>query len=126
MYMRWPKGIDRIENGIEGECEKCGKIKKFKKEQIKEFPKGYKLKKPYKCECGMVSDFMAEKVRIASGPKCPRCRSTDITANKKGFGLGKALGGAILTGGIGLAAGFIGSGKIKMTCLSCGHEWKPG
>ena len=57
--------------------------------------------------------------------RCPNCRSTYITANKKGFGLGKALVGGFLTGGVGLLAGFIGSGKIKCTCLKCGYEWKP-
>lgn len=58
--------------------------------------------------------------------KCPRCNSTQLTANKKGFGAGKALTGAILTGGIGLLAGFIGSSKVKITCLKCGHSWKVG
>ncbi|MBN8833748.1 MAG: hypothetical protein BGO53_08965 [Sphingobacteriales bacterium 39-19] len=29
-------------------------------------------------------------------------------------------------GGIGLVAGAIGSGKIRITCLSCGHRFKPG
>ena len=57
--------------------------------------------------------------------RCPRCRSTYISANKKGFGLGKALVGGAITGGVGLLAGFIGSGKVKCTCLKCGHEWKP-
>ena len=57
--------------------------------------------------------------------RCPNCRSTYITANKKGFGLGKALVGGVLTGGVGLLAGFIGSGKVKCTCLKCGYEWKP-
>lgn len=58
--------------------------------------------------------------------KCPKCESTQITANKKGFSATKAIGGAILTGGIGIVAGAIGSGKIKITCLSCGHQFKPG
>ena len=57
--------------------------------------------------------------------RCPRCRSSYISANKKGFGLGKALVGGAITGGVGLLAGFIGSGKVKCTCLKCGHEWKP-
>ena len=57
--------------------------------------------------------------------RCPYCGSTYITANKKGFGLGKALVGGFLTGGVGLLAGFIGSGKVKCTCLKCGQEWKP-
>ena len=58
--------------------------------------------------------------------KCPKCESTQITANKKGFSTTQAIGCAILTGGIGLVAGTIGSGKIKITCLACGHQFKPG
>jgi hypothetical protein len=57
--------------------------------------------------------------------KCPKCNSTQITANKKGYSVGKAAAGVILTGGIGLVAGAIGSGAVKITCLSCGHSWNP-
>lgn len=63
---------------------------------------------------------MEEKV------KCPKCGSDQLTAEKHGFSLGKAAGGAILTGGVGLLAGFHGSGKIDITCLKCGHVFKPG
>ena len=52
---------------------------------------------------------------------CPNCGSSQLTANKKGFGAGKAV-----TGGIGLLAGFIGSGNVKVTCLKCGRKWNPG
>ena len=58
--------------------------------------------------------------------KCPKCQSTQITADKKGFSGKQAVGGALLTGGIGLLAGTIGSNKIKITCLSCGHKFNPG
>jgi hypothetical protein len=57
---------------------------------------------------------------------CPKCGSNQLTANKKGFSGKKAVAGAFLTGGIGLLAGTIGSNKVKITCLSCGHEFKPG
>ncbi|QJB32120.1 hypothetical protein HF324_12275 [Chitinophaga oryzae] len=57
---------------------------------------------------------------------CPKCNSTQITANKKGFSAGKAVVGALLTGGIGVLAGGIGSGKVIITCLACGHQFKPG
>jgi len=43
--------------------------------------------------------------------KCPKCSSTQITASKKGFSGKKAIAGAVLTGGIGLLAGTIGSNK---------------
>lgn len=58
--------------------------------------------------------------------KCPKCGSSQITANKKGFSAGKAAAGVVLTGGIGLAAGAIGRNKIFITCLNCGHKFKPG
>lgn len=58
--------------------------------------------------------------------RCPRCRSTQVTANQKGFGVGKAAAGAILLGPVGLLAGGIGSKQVKITCLKCGHQWEPG
>lgn len=57
---------------------------------------------------------------------CPKCGSDQITSNKKGFSGKKAIGGAILTGGVGLLAGTLGSNKVKITCLACGNEFKPG
>ena len=57
---------------------------------------------------------------------CPKCGSNQLTAHKKGFSGKKAVAGAILTGGIGLLAGTIGSNKIIITCLNCGHQFKPG
>jgi hypothetical protein len=63
---------------------------------------------------------------MSSEVKCPKCDSTQLSANKKGFSGKKAVGGAILTGGIGLLAGTIGSNKIIITCLACGNQFKPG
>ena len=58
--------------------------------------------------------------------KCPKCGSSDTSANKQGFSAGKAVAGAVLAGGIGVAAGAIGSKKVIITCLNCGHEFRPG
>lgn len=57
---------------------------------------------------------------------CPKCNSTQLTSGKKGFSGKKAVAGAVLTGGIGLLAGTIGSNKVKITCLACGHVFNPG
>lgn len=57
--------------------------------------------------------------------RCPRCGSTQFTANKKGFGLGGAIVGGVLLGPLGLLGGFAGSRQVKITCLNCGHEWEP-
>ena len=56
--------------------------------------------------------------------KCPKCGSTQIFANKKGFGLGKAVAGGLILGPIGLLGGTIGSGRIVVTGLKGGHKWK--
>lgn len=58
--------------------------------------------------------------------RCPKCRSNQFTVKNKGFGLGKAAIGAIALGPVGLLGGLVGSKKIKVVCLKCGHEWEPG
>jgi DNA-directed RNA polymerase subunit RPC12/RpoP len=58
--------------------------------------------------------------------RCPKCNSDQITAHKKGFSGRKAVAGAVLTGGIGVLAGTIGSNKVKITCLNCGNIFNPG
>lgn len=57
--------------------------------------------------------------------KCPNCASLNIEYlknNRKSFSVGKATGGAILTGGVGTLAGFVGKkGKTsKWHCKECG------
>ena len=58
---------------------------------------------------------------------CPKCGSTSLTANKKGYGIGKGLiGAAVIANPIGLVAGNIGRQKVLVTCLNCGYQFKPG
>jgi len=57
------------------------------------------------------------------GMFCPRCHSTQVTAGKKGFGLGKALVGGVLLGPVGILAGFIGNKNMEFVCLSCRERW---
>lgn len=54
---------------------------------------------------------------------CPKCNSTQITAKKRGFGVGKAVVGHLILGPIGLLGGFHKSSKMKVVCLNCGKEW---
>lgn len=56
--------------------------------------------------------------------KCPKCGSVSLSANKKGFGIGKAVVGAAVAGPLGLVAGNLGAKKVWVTCLNCGHRWK--
>lgn len=57
---------------------------------------------------------------------CPKCRSKNLHSEKKGFSGGQALAGAVLTGGIGILAGTIGSKNVDITCLKCGNKFKAG
>lgn len=63
-----------------------------------------------------------------SSMKCPKCKSINIQVmgnDRKGFSVGKAVGGALLTGGIGALAGFAGKkGKYDCFCMNCGHRFK--
>lgn len=62
--------------------------------------------------------------------KCPKCSGTHIQYmgnNKKGFSVGKAVGGTFLVGGIGSLAGFVGKkGKNQFLCSDCGYTWAQG
>lgn len=42
---------------------------------------------------------------------CPKCGSVQYFTGTRGFSV---------------VTGFIGSGKIMLTCAKCGHRWKPG
>lgn len=66
--------------------------------------------------------------------KCPKCGSTSITGQKKGYGVVKGGLGAAAIGAVtgpvgaivGLGAGNIGRSKVKCTCMNCGYKFKAG
>lgn len=60
--------------------------------------------------------------------RCPKCGSTQIHAEKRGFKTGRAVAGGIVTGNIivAMTAGGIGKNNIELTCLKCGNKFKPG
>ena len=70
----------------------------------------------------------AKQDRMQAKMKCPRCGSKNIQLagqHRKGFSVGKAVGGAALTGGIGALAGFAGkkTKKSDWVCLDCGRSF---
>ena len=52
--------------------------------------------------------------------RCPRCGSTSLSVNKKGYSFKKAVVG------VGIFADEIGTNKIMVTCLHCGKQFKAG
>lgn len=86
----------------------------------------------YACKCDYCKsswlEGILEKLEFSNTENklvCPKCRSDKLHVHQKGFGVGKAIVGGVLTGGIGLLGGFIGSKKIYITCLKCGNKWSP-
>ena len=76
-----------------------------------------------------INQSIAQSITTSSNENllhCPKCNSTQLNSNKKGFSGGKAIAGVVLTGGIGLLAGTIGSGNVLVTCLKCGYKYKAG
>lgn len=72
-------------------------------------------------------DARCRKELDASGVVfCPKCLSTSVSANQKGFGFARGAIGAAVGLDVGMIAGGIGSKKVICTCLKCGYQWKPG
>lgn len=72
-------------------------------------------------EKNKVNELKKDKI-----PFCPKCHSTSLTAQKKGFGLLKGAIGVATLGAYGVTAAGIGKNKIILTCLNCGYQFKPG
>lgn len=67
-----------------------------------------------------------KQAEINAPVRCPKCKSTQITSNQKGFSTGKAVVGTIVGGIPGtIIGGKMGSKKVIITCLKCGKQWTP-
>lgn len=116
--------LDFDDNFLRDFCPECSEELKQKKCPI---CKKELMFNPCRCSyCGAswYSERTKQTPRLKeSTTKCPKCRSAQVVSNKKGFSIGKALVGNFVAPGVGVLAGLHGSGKIKLTCLKCGHQW---
>lgn len=79
--------------------------------------------------CNELNKTMLRSVGIQKKEKnnvrCPKCGSLNVAPigeSKKGFSVGKAIGGGVLTGGLGTMAGFIGKKRgNNFYCQDCGN-----
>lgn len=95
------KGLNASKDLAEKQLEKSKEKKELKKQEEREL-----------------------KERIAKMDRdgivyCPKCYSTQVSANKRGLSLGQTVAGGLLVGAM-------GKNKIEVTCLKCGHKWKAG
>lgn len=67
--------------------------------------------------------FQAEKEALGDSLYCPKCHSTAIHIDKKGYSLTKGVVGTLVLGPLGLLAGKHHSNRLRYKCLKCGHEW---
>ncbi|KJR45065.1 Phage protein [Desulfosporosinus sp. I2] len=113
------------------ECDSCGRVLKMKRENLTPTGSGFNINSNSKCPCGRgcltIEGKPTSKVASTTNGsqlKCPKCKSTNLTANNKGFGLGKAAVGGILLGPVGLLGGLVGSKKAVFICLKCGNQFQ--
>ena len=115
---------------ILAECAICGNVLKIQRSGITKTGTGFDIKYKYFCPCGKEWSSIEGNPSSNNMPttnnqlKCPKCKSTNLTANTKGFGLGKAAVGGILLGPVGLLGGLLGSKKPVFICLNCGNQFE--
>ena len=87
--------------------------------------------KEFSDSCNELSKTMLRPAGIQKKEKnnvrCPKCGNLNVAPigeSKKGFSVGKAIGGGVLTGGLGIGtmAGFIGKKRgNNFYCQDCGN-----
>jgi predicted RNA-binding Zn-ribbon protein involved in translation (DUF1610 family) len=122
--------IKHLNGTIHEEVENYNEIKEEKElKKIKKKEEEEKRREEYKRtkELYQKSRIEAANRKAADTTvRCPKCGSTSITANKKGFSLAKGALGVATVGVYGAVAAGHGKNKVLVTCLNCGKQWKPG
>jgi len=93
--------------------------------QKSEFAEAYKSVR-YPAPAVLDSKIDSAHIPHTQAITCSKCKSVQVSANRAGFGLGEAVVGGLLLGGVGLLAGILDSTKVRVTCLACGHSWAAG
>lgn len=82
---------------------------------------------------GQVTGPARPEAAAAAPVSCPRCGSPSVSATKRGFALGRAVGCGCLAWPllplfwlIGIIAGLVGANQTEIVCLKCGYKWCPG
>ena len=98
---------------------------KFVRERKKiEIEKMLEINKEKEAEMEERNEYLAQKDTTIA--HCPKCGSTSLTANKKGFSATTGVIGLAVSPLAGAVVGGAGRNKVIVTCLKCGHQWKAG
>jgi hypothetical protein len=68
---------------------------------------------------------LKEQMDASNLAYCPRCLSTDISGEKRGFSISRALVGNNVVPVLGMMLGALGADTVECKCLKCGHTWRP-
>jgi len=135
-----PKGYDEITKRVERDEKIMARLARGDNRSVDEIRRTVMLEEQHNKSLGILSPSeqlnrdteqllqMSNLGSLGSDEpiRCPLCGSAQISSDRKGFGVGKALVGGVVAGPVGLLAGNIGGSKVKITCLKCGHRWEPG
>lgn len=58
-----------------------------------------------------------------TGLICPKCKSTNIHIDKKGYSAGKGCCGFLTCGPLGFLCGQDGANRLRKTCINCNKTW---
>ncbi|MFD1402869.1 double zinc ribbon domain-containing protein [Robinsoniella peoriensis] len=105
-------------------CPECGELNKIGSFSCIHCGRKYKVSELSTCILKTNAPEVIMSKHVDNLARCPKCGSTSLSGNKKGFGIGKAIAGAYLAGPLGLMAGNIGAKKIWVTCMKCGKRFK--
>lgn len=109
------KYVCKVHDVVPGVCPHCqSKLRTDKAQQCPTCHASWRDARPTEFSKEVVGDRLV---------KCPKCNTTQVTSSRKGFGVKRALAGAVLVGPLGLLAGATGRKKIELSCLKCGHRW---
>ncbi|MFA6057858.1 MAG: hypothetical protein WC756_06655 [Taibaiella sp.] len=87
---------------------------------------GRELKKPIETPLSSSQQHFVSEQEPITEVVCSKCHSSQLSANQKGYNTSAAVLGSLANGGSGIGLGMAGSGDILITCLNCGHKFKPG
>jgi len=88
-------------------------------------PQPARIEKKQRIEPRVENTETAKEEMPDSAVCCPNCGSASVHADKRGYKAGSGCCGYLMCGPLGFLCGQTGANKLQITCMKCGHSWKP-